>query len=164
MAVEIVQSIGPKELGPQKNIEADKTLRRTTGQKSSVSPAGDQAVISERAQALKEELETLKTQAQTRSEEAQSRIEAARLRIQTGYYLRDDVLEQVAGKILDSERLLIPTRRADQETGAAGVERDSPDTRADRIARAKTRAAQGFYDQNSVLNITAENIVKDLLA
>lgn len=163
MAVEIIQSIGPKELGPQKNVEADKAHRQTTGQKSSVSSAGDQAVISERAQALKEELETLKTRAQTISEETQSRIETARQRIQTGFYLRDDVLTQVAGKILDSEPSLVPAQSGDEKsTGVAG-NKDLPDSQTARIARAKSRVAEGFYQQNSVLNITAENIVKNLL-
>ena len=154
MAVEIIQSIGPKELGPQKHIEGDKTQQQTGRPKSETSKSGDDVQISDRAKALSEEFKTLNARAQAPSENLQTRIETAKQRIASGFYFQDDVLGQIAGRILDSEPLgpATGTIQADEKVSA------------DKIARAKTRAAEGFYRQNDVLKVTAEKIIKDLTA
>jgi hypothetical protein len=164
VAVEIIQSIGPKELGPQKHAEGDKTQQQTGKRKGDASRLGDEVRISDRAKALSEEFETLRSRAQAPSEDLQLRIETARQRISSGFYFQDDVLEQVAGKILDSEPLKPATHHNRVDESLTTASRDATDSTSDKIARAKSRAAEGFYQQNDALKVTAEKIIKDIMA
>ena len=164
MAVEIIQSIGPKELGPQKHVEGDKTQQQTGRRKADGSRPGDDVQISDRAKALSEEFEMLKARAQSSSEDLQARIEIARQRVASGFYFQDDVLEQVAGKILDSEPLKPATHNDQVDESLTTASRDAANSSSDKIARAKSRDAEGFYQQNDVLKVTAEKIIKDLMA
>ena len=166
MAVEIIQSLGSKDLNPQKNVDGEKTPSAQNKRQSKI-PQGqsaDDVQISSQARALKEEFETLKTQAQKTSTESQQRIEAAKLKLQSGYYLRDDILEEVAGKILESDEIRSVIHSKHENPPLITASRAVPDSLSDKISLAKNRAAQGFYQQNSVLKITAEKIIEDLFA
>jgi len=166
LAVEIIKSLGSKDLNPQKNVDGEKTPSAQNKRQSKL-PQGrsaDEVQISEKAHALKEEFETLKTQARKTSTESQQRIEAAKLKIQSGYYLRDDILEEVAGKILESDEIRSVIRSKNDPPPLITASRDVPNSLGDKISLAKNRAAQGYYQQNSVLTITAEKIIKDLFA
>jgi anti-sigma28 factor (negative regulator of flagellin synthesis) len=164
VAVEIIQSIGPKELGPQKHIEGEKAQQPTGRRKANSSRLGDEVQISDRAKALNEEFEVLKARIQSPSEDLQRRIETARQRIASGFYFQDDVLEQVASKILDLEPVVPVSGTTQADKPSATASPDIHDSPGDKIVRAKNRAAEGFYQQNDVLKITAEKIIKDLMA
>ena len=162
MAVEIIQSIGPNELGPQKHIEGEKTQQQAGKRKTNVGRPGDDVQISDRAKALNEEFETMKARALSPSDDQKLRIENAKQRIASGFYFQDDVLEQTAGKILDSETLTPASIVDASDKNASYVQAADSGSSADKITRAKIRAAEGFYQQNEVLKVTAEKIIRDL--
>ena len=164
MAVEIIQSMGPKDLNPQQQAGKDK-VSSDSNQQSKKTPgsATDEVQISDKAKALKNEFEALKTQAQLTSEESQQRIETAKARIESGFYFKDNVLEEMAGKIIDSEpiRSLVNNKQNQKEIENP---KEIPDDRGHKVAQAKNRSVNGFYQQNSILSVTADRIIKDLLA
>jgi hypothetical protein len=163
VAVEIIQSIGPKELGPQKQIESEKAQPKGNRQKADVRPSRDDVQISNRAKALNEEFGVLKARAEAASDDQSLRIAAAKQRVASGFYLQEDVLEQVADKILEREpiRPEADTERTRQSDKSAPI--DARGASSDKISQAKARAAEGFYQQNDVLKVTAEKIIKDLI-
>jgi hypothetical protein len=163
LAIEIVQPLGPKELGTQKSPETDKTHPSENKGKAEPRYGQDQVKISERAKTRNRELQNLKTQAAALPHQSQSRIEAAKQRVADGFYLQDQVLETVADKVLQSEHLQPEIRNLHSQSPVT-VSQDVPDVRSHKIALARSRQAEGYYQQQAVLTITAEKALKDILA
>lgn len=163
MAVEVIQSVGLKELSQQKSLKDEAVSPSRERIQPETKKGGDAVQISKRARALSREFQDLKARASEASPESLARIEAAKERIANGFYFQEDTLDKVADKLLasDSIRSVIQSERP-QKT-AATITRDVPDVRSDMVQLARHRQATGFYQQQDVLSVTADRVIKDIL-
>lgn len=164
MAVEVIQSVGPKELSQQKKLKGEAVPTSREKLQPESKSGGDAVQISSRAQALNQELQDLKTRASTVSEETLARIEIAKERVASGFYFQEDTLDKVAEKLLDSDTIQSVIRNEKSTNKATSIARDVPDARSDKVQLARDRQIAGVYQQQDVLSITADRVIKDLLA
>ncbi len=111
---------------PEDTLQVDQERRRTAG-------------MIENARLLLEELPD------TRPE----RIAQVKQRLREGFYERQEVLRDTAGKILDDLKVNPFTEKA----GGTGSE-------SEKIERVKNRLQEGFYDRRDVIEETARRILK----
>ncbi len=164
MAVEVIQSVGPKELSHQKKLKDDHSPPAQRNHQAQTKTGGDAVQISSRAQALNKEFQDLKTRASAVTEESLARIEAIKERVASGFYFQEDTLDKVADKLLDSDIVQSVILSEKSLNTATTIARDVPDVRSDKIQLARNRQIAGVYQQQDVLSITADRVMKDLLA
>ncbi len=164
MAVEVIQSVGPKELSQQKKLKGETVPTSQEKLQTETKTGGDAVQISSRAQALNQEFQDLKIRASAVSQESLARIETVKERVASGFYFQEDTLDKVADKLLASDMIQSVIQNEKSPNTATTIARDVPDVRSDKIQLARNRRATGVYQQQDVLSITAERVIKDILA
>lgn len=91
------------------------------------------------------------------------RIQEIRTRVQSGYYNSDEVRQQIAGAMLQSDGLKEVVEDATQVRIAREKVQELPDVREDRVSDARQRASTGFYDQSQVRSDTADRILDEMV-
>lgn len=163
MAVEVIQSVGLKELSQQKNLKEEAVSPSREKIQQETKTGGDEVQISKHAQALSREFQDLKNRASEPSPESLARIEAAKERVANGFYFREDTLDKVADKLLASDSIRSVIQSEQSRNAAATIAQDVPEVRSDKVQLARNRQATGFYQQQDVLSVTADRVIKDLL-
>lgn len=95
-------------------------------------------------------------------EQTSSRISEIRERVQSGYYNSDEVKQQIAGALLESDGM----RQAVDDIAQVQVAKQKmdsvPDTRPDRVDQARQRVGEGYYDRTEVRRGTVDKIIDEL--
>jgi len=126
--------------------------------KSDVGPA-DVVDISSGVQGAADLAAALKAAPETNSDQ---RLDEIRARVQSGYYNSDEVRQQIAGALLQSDGLRGVAEDVTQVRIAREKLQDVPDVREDRVSDARQRASTGFYDQNQVRSDTADRVLDEM--
>ena len=124
---------------------------------------GDVVQISDRARTRKTQQESAANALKDTPDVRQARVEQVKGRVAERFYDRPEVRKAIAGSILDSGLLNEIASERRQVDSARSALNDVPDVRENRVAEAKARAAQGFYDQPQVRNQAANNIIDNIV-
>ena len=138
--------------------QANQRSSAVSKKKSDV-PPGDVVEISDGVQGTADLSAALKAAPESNLDH---RINEIRSRVQSGYYNSEEVRQQIAGALLQSDGLKDVVEDAGQVRIAREKLADIPDVREDRVNDARQRASTGFYDQSQVRIDTADRILDEM--
>ena len=127
-------------------------------QKKESGRAGDVVEISKGPQ----EVADLAAAAKAAPEELGTRVQEIRARVQSGYYNSQEVREQIADALLESDGLEEVVSDISQVRVAKEKLGQIPDTRDAEVQQARQRVGTGFYETEQVRQETAERMLDEL--
>lgn len=145
---------GPQQTERRQNAEMRR--KRNTGR------TGDVVEISTTARSLGAQAAST-VDLNAVSDVRQSRVEAVKQRVASGYYDQPEVREAIADAVLNAgvvdavAQEIQDVRTTKQELGSV------PDVREDRVAQARERVANGFYDAGGVKAQVADRVLDNLI-
>lgn len=104
----------------------------------------DETRLVENAKLLLEELPDVRS----------DRVEQARQRLENGFYDRPEVLDQTAGKLLESES-------PEGLTQLRNVSVADENSNVQKVQTSQDRLSSGYYEQDGILDKTAQRILKE---
>ena len=125
--------------------------------KSAAGRSGDTVEISHAKEAA-----DLAQTAKTAPDELNPRIGEIRAKVQSGHYNQREVIEEVAGSVLESGNMRDVATEISETRSAQRSLADVPDTRADAVRDAQQKVAQNFYDQPQVRQEPAQGFLDEM--
>ena len=95
-------------------------------------------------------------------DELNPRIQEVRSRVASGYYNSQEVRQEIADALLESDGLKEVVGDISQVQVAKQKLAQIPDTRPEQVDQARQRVGTGFYDSDQVRQDTAEGILDEL--
>ena len=95
-------------------------------------------------------------------DELSPRIQEVRSRVASGYYNSQEVRQEIADALLESDGLKEVVGDISQVQVAKQKLAQIPDTRPEQVDQARQRVGTGFYDSDQVRQDTAERILDEL--
>ena len=127
--------------------------------KSGASRGSDSVEISPSAQ----EVADLSEAAKTVPDGLNPRIGEIRAKVQSGHYNQREVIEEVAGSVMESSSMREVVGEIAEVRSAQRSLADVPDTRADVVRDAQQKVAAKFYDEPEVRLGTAESSLDEMM-
>ena len=140
------------------NVRQAEQRNEAVRQKKPGVKAGDTVEIS----APVRETAELQAAAKAAPAEPNPRISEIKARVQSGYYNSDEVKQQIADALLQSDGMRQAVDEAAQMQVAKQKMPDVPDTRPEAVDQARQRVDEGYYDRPEVLRGTVDKIVDEL--
>ena len=91
------------------------------------------------------------------------RIGEIRAKVQSGHYNQREVIEEVAGSVMESSSMREVVGEIAEVRSAQRSLADVPDTRADVVRDAQQKVAAKFYDEPEVRLGTAESFLDEMM-
>lgn len=127
--------------------------------KAGAGQGSDSVEISQRAQDVSELAEAAKTV----PDGLNPRIGEIKAKVQSGHYNQREVIEEVAGSVMESSGMREVVGQIAEVRSAQRSLADVPDTRADVVRDAQQKVAAKFYDEPDVRLGTAENFLDEMM-
>lgn len=127
--------------------------------KAGASRGADSVEISQSALEVSE----LSEAAKTAPDELNPRIGEIKAKVQSGHYNQREVIEEVAGSVMESSGMREVVGEIAEVRSAQRRLADVPDTRADVVREAQQKVAAKFYDEPEVRLGTAQGFLDEMM-
>lgn len=127
--------------------------------KAGAGRGSDVVDISQNALEVSELTETAKTV----PDGLNPRLGEIRGKVQSGYYNKREVIEEVAGSVMESSGMREVVGEITEVRSAQKSLAEVPDTRADVVKEAQQRVAAKFYDEPQVRADTAQGLLDEMM-
>ncbi len=127
--------------------------------KAGAGRGSDSVEISQSAQDVSDLTEAAKTV----PDGLNPRIGEIKAKVQSGHYNQRQVIEEVAGSVMESSGMRQVVGEIAEVRSAQRSLADVPDTRADVVRDAQQKVASKFYDEPEVRQGTAQNFLDEMM-
>lgn len=148
--------------GVPSSPKVTQTDQRGDAARAKKSGAGRGSDVVELSQNAKEVSE-LSQAARSAPDELNPRIDEIRAKVQSGHYNKREVIEEVAGSVLESGNMREVASEISEVRSAQRGLADVPDTRADAVRDAQQKVAAKFYDQPEIRQETAQSMLDEMV-